>query len=294
MRRARRARGRARAGRGRGRRGRPLRRRARARRCRRSATNARRASSSAPTAWARSSRASSDWRNRARRRRALCRRRALRGLRRAGRPRRDVRGRRRVLRAQPARCRAHERDGRRAEARGSREWSADVDAGVGGAAAELGRGVRSFAGATRIGARVSIGPLAHDVRRASAPGALLVGDAAGFLDPFTGQGVFLALTGAERAADAVLARCATPAREPTRSSATRAQRRRRRAGGGGSPRAFALLIDVPPLARRAAARLARLPDAGAALLDALAGVVPPQRAFASRASWAGCSRDGHA
>ena len=39
------------------------------------------------------------------------------------------------------------------------EWSRDVDAGVGGAAAALGRGVRSFEGTTRLGARVSIGPL---------------------------------------------------------------------------------------------------------------------------------------
>ena len=50
-------------------------------------------------------------------------------------------------------------------------WSRDVDAGVGGEAAALGRGERSFAGAARLGARVSIGPLAHDVRRPIAPGA---------------------------------------------------------------------------------------------------------------------------
>ncbi len=159
------------------------------------------------------------------------------------------------------------------------EWSADVDAGIGGAAAALGGGVRSFAGATRAGARVSFGPLAHDVRRASAPGTLLAGDAAGFLDPFTGQGVFLALTAAERAADAVLGALREPAREPAlferyaRRTADELRRRRRLAA------AIALLVDVPPLARRAAVRLARFPDAGAALLEALAGAVPPERAF---------------
>src|SRR5207248_8745365 len=35
------------------------------------------------------------------------------------------------------------------------------------------------------------------------PGYLLVGDAAGFFDPFTGEGVYRALRGAELAADAI-------------------------------------------------------------------------------------------
>jgi len=155
-------------------------------------------------------------------------------------------------------------------------WSRDVDGGVGGAAAELARGVRSFSGAERVGARLAIGPLAHDVRRAAVPGAVLVGDAAGFVDPFTGQGVFLALTGAEHAADAVLGalRGAENALEAyARRQASEIAWRRRLCS------AVALLVDVPPLARRASARLARFPDAAATLLDALAGAVPPQRAL---------------
>lgn len=158
-------------------------------------------------------------------------------------------------------------------------WSRDVDAGVGGAAAELGRGVRSFAGAQRLGPRVSIGPLAHDVRRASAPGAVLVGDAAGFLDPFTGQGVFLALTGAEHAADALLAALHDTTGEGAALDAYARWRAHDVAWRRRLCRTVALLVDVPPLARRAAVRLARFPDAAATLLDALAGAVPPQRAF---------------
>ncbi|HYW54375.1 MAG TPA: FAD-dependent monooxygenase, partial [Dongiaceae bacterium] len=159
------------------------------------------------------------------------------------------------------------------------EWSRDVDAGVGGVANGLGRGVRSFAGAVRLGPRVSIGPLAHDVRRPTAPGALLVGDAAGFLDPFTGQGVFLALTGAERAADAILAALRDRANEAAAfagyarwRTADVAWRRRLCA-------TVALLIAVPPLARRAAVRLARFPEAATTLVEVLAGAIPPRHAF---------------
>ena len=58
-------------------------------------------------------------------------------------------------------------------------------------------------GALRVGPVRGIGPLARRVRRAAGPGCLLVGDAAGFVDPFTGEGVYRALRGAEIAAEAV-------------------------------------------------------------------------------------------
>ncbi len=48
-------------------------------------------------------------------------------------------------------------------------------------------------------------PLGLRVRRRSGPGWLLVGDAAGFLDPFTGEGLHRAFVSAELGAAAVLA-----------------------------------------------------------------------------------------
>ena len=48
-------------------------------------------------------------------------------------------------------------------------------------------------------------PLGHRVTRRAGPGWLLVGDAAGFLDPFTGEGLHRALVSAELAARAILA-----------------------------------------------------------------------------------------
>ncbi len=51
----------------------------------------------------------------------------------------------------------------------------------------------------------AIGPLALESDRAWAPGVLLVGDAAGFFDPFTGEGISLALRGAALAAELAVA-----------------------------------------------------------------------------------------
>ena len=48
-------------------------------------------------------------------------------------------------------------------------------------------------------------PLGHRVTRRSGPGWLLVGDAAGFLDPFTGEGLHRAIVSAEIASAAIVA-----------------------------------------------------------------------------------------
>jgi len=59
------------------------------------------------------------------------------------------------------------------------------------------------------------GPFEVAPERRTAPGALLVGDAAGYFDPFTGQGVFRALHGARLAAAAVAAALASAEDEAT-------------------------------------------------------------------------------
>lgn len=61
-----------------------------------------------------------------------------------------------------------------------------------------------FASARPVTRAVAIGPLAVDSRGAGMPGLLLAGDAAGFIDPMTGDGMCFAMRGGELAARAAL------------------------------------------------------------------------------------------
>lgn len=61
-----------------------------------------------------------------------------------------------------------------------------------------------FAGATQVSPVTVLGPLAVDARAAGCPGLLLAGDAAGFVDPMTGDGLRFALRGGELAAQAAI------------------------------------------------------------------------------------------
>lgn len=61
-----------------------------------------------------------------------------------------------------------------------------------------------FAGARMVSPPVVLGPLAVDLRDAGIPGLLLAGDAAGFVDPMTGDGLRFAVRGGELAAETAL------------------------------------------------------------------------------------------
>ncbi len=73
---------------------------------------------------------------------------------------------------------------------------------------------RRFTGATRVSDVQVTGPFASHARRGYAPGVALVGDAADFFDPFTGEGIYAALRGGELLGDY--------ARDAIRAHSTRA------------------------------------------------------------------------
>ncbi|MEP6638544.1 MAG: hypothetical protein ABJC39_04275, partial [Chloroflexota bacterium] len=122
-------------------------------------------------------------------------------------------------------------------------------------------------------------PLGHRVTRRSGPGWLLVGDAAGFLDPFTGEGLHRALVAAELAAAAI------GARERGRAGAFdaygRAMQRRFLAKDAVSWLVQAFL-GHPALFEYAARRVAARPGVRATMGLVMGDLVPAGRALDPR------------
>jgi len=125
---------------------------------------------------------------------------------------------------------------------------------------------------------LATGPFAQWSRRSVAPGggALLVGDAADFFDPFTGQGIYSALRGAELAAAAVTDTLTTGAD-------LRAYSRARRAAFAGKwllERLIGLGVGWPSLVERVVGRLARRSDLADLLVRATGNCVPARAVLA--------------
>jgi flavin-dependent dehydrogenase len=119
-----------------------------------------------------------------------------------------------------------------------------------------------FAQAQRVSAVGVTGPFAQHAPRAWAPGAALVGDAADFFDPFTGEGIYAALRGGEILLPYALE--AARARDARRADiALEAYERCRRHEFGGKwlvERIVGAAVTYPAVLNRAARTLARRRD----------------------------------
>lgn len=126
-----------------------------------------------------------------------------------------------------------------------------------------------FARARRREDAVAVGPFASHARRAGDAGALLVGDAADFFDPFTGEGIYAALRGGELAAHTIARALDAGSRDESRVLRAYDRTRRREFGGKWWVERFVGAgVAAPALANRAVRALAA--DKG--LADLLVGV----------------------
>lgn len=144
---------------------------------------------------------------------------------------------------------------------------------------ELGR---RCAGARLAREVLLAGPFARRARPVH-DGALLVGDAADFFDPFTGEGIFAALRGGHLAADAIVAALAvhgTATRRALRPYA--AARRQAFAGKWLLERLVGLAAVRPALMRRFTHRLASRPRLADLWVGAAGDTVPVRTLFAPR------------
>jgi flavin-dependent dehydrogenase len=137
---------------------------------------------------------------------------------------------------------------------------------------------------------LATGPFDTRARRTIADGALLVGDAADFFDPFTGEGICAALRGAELVAEHGAAALEAPGTVWARRLAGYAAARRRVfLGKWAVERLIGYAMEWPSLFDRAVDRLGRHRDMAHTLIGVTGDFVPAGRvlnpAFLTRMVW---------
>jgi flavin-dependent dehydrogenase len=128
---------------------------------------------------------------------------------------------------------------------------------------------------TRDSGLLASGPFDVPTRTIVGPGFALVGDAAGYFDPFTGQGVYQALRGAELLAPAILDALASPAMASSHLGAYAAAHRSLTRPARLLQHLVDTVLRYPNLTNLAIRRLAAAPAAANALLAATADVRAP-------------------
>ncbi len=133
-----------------------------------------------------------------------------------------------------------------------------------------------FVGAERITPVRATGPFASVSRRAWAPGAALVGDAADFFDPFTGEGIYAALRGGELLAPCLVEALHRSARDERRILSGYDGARKREFGGKWKlERIVGMAIAYPYFLNNAARILSRRKDMADLLVGVAGDFIPP-------------------
>jgi flavin-dependent dehydrogenase len=161
-----------------------------------------------------------------------------------------------------------------------------ADAIVGGIPAaddDPGTWRRATAGDAEAERIAGAAPLGGRVTRRAGPGWMLVGDAAGFLDPFTGEGLHRALVSAEFGAGAVRAALGgRPGAEAAAFAAYERSMRRRFATKDAVSWLVQVFLARPGLLEYAARRLAARPTVRATMGLVMGDLVPASRGLDPR------------
>lgn len=131
--------------------------------------------------------------------------------------------------------------------------------------------------ATIVRPVMAIGPLSFRARRLSDAGVLLAGDAGGFYDPFTGQGVFRALVSGRLAAEVAREALLEGDTSAQRLAAYDGRRRDRFRGSHAVEWLVQQFIGRPALFRRAVHRLAADQRMADTLIGVTGDIVPPAK-----------------
>ena len=135
---------------------------------------------------------------------------------------------------------------------------------------------RRLAHSERLNPIRGASPIGHRVSDAAGPGWLLIGDAAGFVDPFTGEGIHRALRSARAAANAL---------HSGGDVSARYRRARRRAFAAKTALSWLVqaFLAAPPLLEHAVGRLEMRPGAALRLGSSLGDCRPATAALAPSA-----------
>jgi flavin-dependent dehydrogenase len=144
-----------------------------------------------------------------------------------------------------------------------------------------------FKHARRVTPVVATGPFASHARRAWSPGVALVGDAADFFDPFTGEGIYSALRGGELLAGSMLeALAASTTRQADDILAAYDASRRKEFGGKWLvERVIGTVVASPSLINRAATNLQANKPAADLLIGVTGDFVPAREVVSLSYLW---------
>ncbi len=138
---------------------------------------------------------------------------------------------------------------------------------------------RKMEGAERVGTIRGVGSMARRARRTTGDGYLLVGDAAQFLDPFTGEGIYEAMRGAHLAAPVVSAALRAGDASARALRPYRSARRRTFMAKRDVSWIVQGFINTPPLMDYVTDRLARREELGLTLSGVLGNFRPATQAL---------------